>query len=49
MTLSKDRIGALLLLAFCCAYWFFTYEIRMLPFQRAQAFHAQTMPEASVK
>ncbi|MEM1314301.1 MAG: tripartite tricarboxylate transporter TctB family protein [Pseudomonadota bacterium] len=46
MTLSKDRIGALLLLAFCCGYWFMTYRIRMLPFQADQAFNAQTMPEA---
>jgi len=46
MLLSKDRIGALLLLAFCLGYWDLTYQIRMLPFQKAQAFHAQTMPEA---
>lgn len=46
MQLSRDRIGALLLLVFCSAYWFFTYDIRMLPFQEAQAFNAQTMPEA---
>ncbi len=46
MTLSKDRIGALLLLVFCAAYWSLTYDIRMLPFQKAQAFNAQTMPEA---
>ncbi|MEO1090227.1 MAG: tripartite tricarboxylate transporter TctB family protein [Pseudomonadota bacterium] len=46
MLLSKDRIGALLLLVFCCAYWYLTYDIRMLPFQEAQAFNAQTMPEA---
>ncbi|MEM6441325.1 MAG: tripartite tricarboxylate transporter TctB family protein [Pseudomonadota bacterium] len=46
MTLSKDRIGALLLLAFCCGYWVLTYQIRMLPFQAASAFNAQTMPEA---
>lgn len=44
--LSKDRIGALLLLAFSSAYWYYTYQIRMLPFQRDQAFNAQTMPEA---
>lgn len=46
MTLSKDRVGALLLLAFCCGYWFMTYQIRMLPFQASSAFNAQTMPEA---
>ncbi|MEM7024083.1 MAG: tripartite tricarboxylate transporter TctB family protein [Pseudomonadota bacterium] len=46
MSVPKDRVGALLLLAFCSAYWYYTYEIRMLPFQLQQAFHAQTMPEA---
>lgn len=46
MTFSKDRIGALLMLAFCAAYWFLTYQIRMLPFQANSAFNAQTMPEA---
>lgn len=44
--LSKDRIGALLLLTFCLGYWYFTYQIRMLPFQKQAAFNAQTMPEA---
>jgi putative tricarboxylic transport membrane protein len=43
---SKDRIGALLLLVFCLAYWYFVYDIRLLPFQKTQAFHAATMPEA---
>lgn len=46
MLFSKDRIGALLLLAFCAAYWRLTYDVRMLPFQKAAAFNAQTMPEA---
>ncbi len=44
--ISKDRIGALLMLAFCGAYWALAYDIRMLPFQKTQAFNAQTMPEA---
>lgn len=44
--LTKDRIGALLLLAFCSAYWALATEIRMLPFQANQAFNAQTMPLA---
>ena len=44
--LSKDRIGALLLLVFCSAYWALAYDIHMLPFQRNAAFNAQTMPEA---
>lgn len=46
MSLAKDRIGALLLFVFCGAYWYLVYEIRMLPFQKDQAFNAQTMPEA---
>ena len=46
MPLSKDRIGALLLLAFCVAYWVFAYDIRLLPFQQNVAFHARTMPLA---
>lgn len=44
--LTKDRIGALLLLVFCGAYALLATEIQMLPFQRAQAFNAQTMPIA---
>ena len=42
--LTKDRIGALLMLAFCAAYWAFAYDIRVLPFQRNDPFNAQTMP-----
>lgn len=44
--ISNDRIGATLLLAFSAAYWMLAYDIRMLPFQKTQAFNAQTMPEA---
>lgn len=44
--LTKDRIGALLLLAFCASYWWLATDIRMLPFQQTQAFNAQTMPLA---
>lgn len=44
--LNKDRIGGLLLLGFCGAYWSLAGEIRMLPFQQNQAFNAQTMPLA---
>lgn len=44
--LTKDRLGALLLLAFSAAYWWLASDIRMLPFQKTQAFNAQTMPLA---
>lgn len=45
MAISKDRLGALLLLIFSSAYWYFAYDIRLLPFQMNSAFHARTMPE----
>lgn len=45
MGLSKDRIGGLLLLAFCVAYGILSQDIRLLPFQETTAFHARTMPE----
>ncbi|MEO1066120.1 MAG: tripartite tricarboxylate transporter TctB family protein [Pseudomonadota bacterium] len=45
MVLSKDRIGGLLLLAFCVIYAFLSQNIRLLPFQENVAFHARTMPE----
>ena len=45
MPLSKDRIGGLLLLAFCVTYAFLSQQIRLLPFQENVAFHARTMPE----
>ncbi len=44
--LSKDRIGALFMLAFCLFYWWKIGDIRLLPFQANQAFTARTMPEA---
>jgi len=44
MGISKDRLGALLLLIFSSAYWYFAYDIRLLPFQMNAAFHARTMP-----
>lgn len=44
--LTKDRIGGFLLLVFCSAYLYLAYGIKMLPFQKTQAFNAQTMPEA---
>ena len=45
MSISKDRVGGLLLLAFCIAYAFLSQQIRLLPFQENVAFHARTMPE----
>ena len=45
MPLSKDRVGGLLLLAFCVTYAFLSQQIRLLPFQENVAFHARTMPE----
>lgn len=44
--LSKDRIGALFMLAFSLGYGLMATRIPLLPFQRNQAFTAQTMPEA---
>ena len=44
MSLTKDRIGALLLLAFCVFYWLKIGDIRLLPFQANQAFTPRTMP-----
>jgi putative tricarboxylic transport membrane protein len=44
--LSKDRIGALFLLAFSLAYGALTFRIPLLPFQAGAAFTAKTMPEA---
>ena len=43
--LTKDRIGGVLLLAFCCTYAWLIQDIRLLPFQRAASFTARTMPE----
>lgn len=45
MPLTKDRIGGLLLLAFCITYAILSQQIRLLPFQENVAFHARTMPE----
>ena len=44
--LSKDRIGALILLVFCAAFGWLSQDITLLPFQANQAFTARTMPEA---
>lgn len=44
--LSKDRIGGVLLLAFCLAYARLIGDITLLPFQESNAFTAKTMPQA---
>lgn len=44
--LTKDRIGALLLLAFCVWYYSLIDDIRLLPFQLNSAFTARSMPTA---
>ena len=45
MFLSKDRIGGVLLLAFCITYGFLSQNITLLPIQAKAAFTARTMPE----
>jgi putative tricarboxylic transport membrane protein len=44
--LSRDRIGALLLMVFSAAYGAMTFRIPLLPFQAEAAFTARTMPQA---
>lgn len=46
MFLTKDRLGALLLLFFCVFYASKISDIRLLPFQADQAFTPRTIPEA---
>jgi len=43
--LTRDRIGALLLLAFSIFYWSSIDDIRLLPFQAGAAFTGRTAPE----
>ncbi len=43
--MNKDRLGGILLLAFCLTYAYLSQSIRLLPFQINSAFHARTMPE----
>ncbi|MDD9909539.1 MAG: tripartite tricarboxylate transporter TctB family protein [Ahrensia sp.] len=45
MTLSRDRIGGVLLLLFCGIYALKIGDIRLLPFQANQAFTPRTIPE----
>ncbi|MBV6657131.1 MAG: tripartite tricarboxylate transporter TctB family protein [Devosiaceae bacterium] len=43
--MSRDRVGALLLLVFFAAYGYLSTKITLLPFQLNQAFHARTAPQ----
>lgn len=43
--LTRARIGGVLILAFCLTYAWLIADIRLLPFQRGQAFTARTMPQ----
>ncbi|MEX3006844.1 tripartite tricarboxylate transporter TctB family protein [Hoeflea sp. TYP-13] len=45
MLFSKDRIGGVLLLAFCITYGVLSQNITLLPIQAKAAFTARTMPE----
>ncbi|WP_419909338.1 tripartite tricarboxylate transporter TctB family protein [Hoeflea sp.] len=45
MLFSKDRIGGVLLLAFCITYGILSQNITLLPIQAKAAFTARTMPE----
>ncbi|MEM8749721.1 MAG: tripartite tricarboxylate transporter TctB family protein [Pseudomonadota bacterium] len=45
MLFSKDRLGGILMLAFCVLYWSKIADIRLLPFQANQAFTPRTIPE----
>lgn len=44
--LTRDRIGALLMLAFSLSYGVLIFRIPLLPFQAEAAFTARTMPQA---
>jgi putative tricarboxylic transport membrane protein len=44
--LTRDRIGALLMLAFSLGYGAMIFNIPLLPFQANQAFTARTLPQA---
>jgi putative tricarboxylic transport membrane protein len=43
--ITKNRIGGLLILAFCVTYWLLIDNIRLMPFQEGQAFTARTIPQ----
>jgi putative tricarboxylic transport membrane protein len=44
--LTRDRIGALVMLAFSIGYGLMIFRIPLLPFQAQVAFTARTMPQA---
>ena len=44
--LTRDRIGALIMLAFSIGYGLMIFRIPLLPFQAQVAFTARTMPQA---
>lgn len=44
--LTRDRIGALIMLAFSLGYGVLIFQIPLLPFQAEAAFTARTMPQA---
>ena len=44
--LTRDRIGALIMLAFSIGYGVMIFRIPLLPFQAQAAFTARTMPQA---
>lgn len=44
--LTRDRIGALLMLVFSLSYGMLIFRIPLLPFQAEAAFTARTMPQA---
>lgn len=43
--MSRDRVGAMLLLVFFVVYGFLSTKIILLPFQLDQAFQARTVPQ----
>lgn len=43
--MSRDRVGALLLLVFFVVYGYLSTRITLLPFQLNNAFHARTAPQ----
>lgn len=44
--LTRDRIGALIMLTFSIGYGLLIFRIQLLPFQAQVAFTARTMPQA---
>jgi putative tricarboxylic transport membrane protein len=44
--ISINRLGGLIFLVFCVAYWYLSTKITLLPFQQDAAFTAKTLPQA---